>query len=100
MTKTEQQLRNVINKERQTIPIMNLWNFNLETEAYIKVILANSLSDYERLVNELWEKMQRLKSGDKSHVPPYLPRYANEDGESYIDRCYEVGGYVKSVYVN
>lgn len=65
----------------------------LKTADYIDAIVEEP-EQFEILTAKLWQRIQRYKTADLSHIPPALLRYEGETMQEYLNRCYDVAGYV------
>ena len=49
---------------------------------------------FEVLTTALWNRIQRFKADDLSHIPPMLLRREGEKVGEWLNRCYNAGGYI------
>lgn len=53
-------------------------------------------SRIDELTDDIGRRYQVHTTADLSHVPPALLRHAGESVQTWIDRCYDAGGYVNA----
>ena len=88
-----EELQRIVLAERRAVPQCNWKNYDTETRDYIDAILAEP-ERFEELSAKLWQRIQRFKQVDLSHIPPVLLRRRNETAREWINRCYNAGGYL------
>lgn len=88
----KQQLQAIVSAERRKVPQCNWQNFDAETEDYIEAIIEQP-EQFEVLTAALWNRIQRFRAADLSHIPPMLLRREGEKAGEWLNRCYDAGGY-------
>lgn len=88
----KQQLQAIVSSERRKVPQCNWKNFDAETADYIDAIIEQP-EQFEILTAALWNRIQRFRAADLSHIPPMLLRREGEKVGEWVNRCYDAGGY-------
>ena len=86
------ELKQIVLAEKRAVPQCNWPNFDAETDDYITAIIEEP-ERFDELTAALWQRIQRFKAFDLSHIPPILLRRRNETAAEWINRCYKAGGY-------
>ena len=89
----KQKLQAIVGAERRNVPQCNWPNYDIEAADYIDALVEEP-EQFEVLTAKLWQRIQRYKTADLSHIPPVLLRYEGETMQEYLNRCYDVAGYV------
>lgn len=89
----KQKLQAIVGAERRNVPQCNWPNYDIETADYVDAIVEQP-EQFEVLTAKLWQRIQRYKTADLSHIPPALLRYEGETMQEYLNRCYDAAGYV------
>lgn len=86
-------LQQIVGAEKRSIPQCNWPNYDTETADYIDAIIEQP-EQFEVLTTALWNRIQRFKADDLSHIPPMLLRREGEKVGEWLNRCYNADGYI------